>query len=97
LVENTPPNQAMRPPPATPARWHYDWKHCATYPCRRNRIMRDPDPIVDDVRAIRDAIAKEFDYDIEKLADAIKAREVQSERKVVRLPPRKVTTVRRAS
>jgi hypothetical protein len=59
--------------------------------------MRYSDPIVDDVRAIRDAIAKEFDYDIEKLADAIKAHEVQSGRKIVRLPPRKVTTVRKAS
>jgi hypothetical protein len=59
--------------------------------------MRGSDPIVDEVRAIRDALAKEFDYDIEKLADAIKAREVQSGRKVVRLPPRKVTVVRKAS
>jgi hypothetical protein len=59
--------------------------------------MRESDPIVDEVRAIRDAIAKEFDYDIEKLADAIKAREVQSGRKVVRLPPRKVTIARKAS
>ncbi len=59
--------------------------------------MRSSDPIVDDVRAIRDAIAKEFDYDIEKLADAIKARESQSGRKVVRLPPRNVTVVRKAS
>ncbi len=59
--------------------------------------MPDSDPIVDEVRAIRDAIAKEFDYDIEKLADAIKAHEAQSGRKVVRLPPRKVAIVRRAS
>jgi hypothetical protein len=59
--------------------------------------MRYSDPIVDEVRAIRDAIAKEFDYDIEKLAQAIKAREAQSGRKVVRLPPRKVTIARKAS
>lgn len=59
--------------------------------------MRSSDPIVDEVRAIRDAIAKEFDYDIERLADAIKARELRSGRKVVRLPPRKVTVVRKAS
>lgn len=30
--------------------------------------MRHSDPIVDEVRAIRDAIAKEYDYDIDKLA-----------------------------
>ena len=29
--------------------------------------MRYSDPIVDEVRAIRDAIAKELDYDIESL------------------------------
>lgn len=55
--------------------------------------MRHPDPILDEIRAIRDAMAKEADYDIEKLAQAIKAREVQSGREVVRLPPRKVTVV----
>jgi hypothetical protein len=60
--------------------------------------MQKSDPIVDEVRAARDAIAKEFDYDIEKLASAIKAREVQSGREVVRLAPKKVTiVVRKAS
>jgi hypothetical protein len=59
--------------------------------------MRYSDSIVDEVRAARDAIAKEFDYDIEKLAQAIKVHEVQSGRKVVRLPPKKVTVVRKAS
>jgi hypothetical protein len=60
--------------------------------------MQKSDPIVDEVRAVRDAIAKEFDYDIEKIAQAIKAREVQSGREVVRLAPRKVTVVvRKAS
>ena len=60
--------------------------------------MQKSDPIVDEVRAARDAIAKEFDYDIERLARAIKAREAQSGREVVRLPPKKVTViVRKAS
>ena len=59
--------------------------------------MRYSDPIVDEVRAVRDAIAKEFDYDIEKLSQAIKAHEAQSGRKIVRLPPKKVTVVRKAS
>ena len=55
--------------------------------------MEKSDPIVDEVRAARDAIAKELDYDIEKIAQAIKSREVQSGRHVVCLPPRKVTVV----
>jgi hypothetical protein len=60
--------------------------------------MQRSDPIVDEVRAARDAIAKEFDYDIDKLAQAIKAREVKSGREVVRLAPKKVTViVRKAS
>ncbi len=57
--------------------------------------MQKSDPIVDEVRAARDAIAKEFDYDIEKLALAIKIREAQSGREVVRLAPRKVTVIAR--
>ena len=59
--------------------------------------MKYSDSIVDEVRAARDAIAKQSDYDIEKLAQAIKAHEVKSGRKIVRLPPKKVTVVRKAS
>ena len=59
--------------------------------------MRYSDPIVDEVRAARDAIAKECDYDIEKLSQALKAREGLSGRKVVRCPPRKVTVAKKAA
>ena len=59
--------------------------------------MPNSDPIVDEVRAARDAIAKEFDYDLERLAQALKVREERSGRTVVRLPPRRVGTVREAS
>jgi hypothetical protein len=59
--------------------------------------MRYSDPIVDEVRAARDAIAKEFDHELEKLAAALKLREAKSGHKVVRLPPREVTVVRKAS
>lgn len=59
--------------------------------------MRYPDSVVEEVRAARDAIAKAADYDIEKIAHAAKAREVQSGRKVVRLPPKKAIVIRQAS
>jgi hypothetical protein len=59
--------------------------------------MPYPDSIVDEVRAARDAIAKKFEYDIEKLGEALRARETKSGHQIVRLPPRKVTVVRRAS
>ena len=45
--------------------------------------MRYCDPVVEEVRTIRDAIAKELDAGIERLAQAIKAREAQSSRKIV--------------
>ncbi|NJL27347.1 MAG: hypothetical protein HC897_05370 [Thermoanaerobaculia bacterium] len=53
--------------------------------------LPQPDPIVEEVRAARDAIAKKFDYDIAKIAEAIRVREAQSGRKVVNLSPRKAT------
>jgi hypothetical protein len=58
--------------------------------------MRDPNPIVDEVRAVRDAIAKEYDYDIAKIAEAVRAREVKSGRTFVRLPPRKPLSAKKA-
>ncbi|WP_437756971.1 hypothetical protein [Sorangium sp. So ce1389] len=59
--------------------------------------MRYSDSVIDEVRAARDAIAKEYEYDIDRLAEALNAREANSGRKVVRLPPREVTLVRKAS
>lgn len=59
--------------------------------------MKHPDPIIDEVRQARDAIAKKYDDDIEKLAEALRAEDARSGRKVVRLPPRKPVQVRRAS
>ncbi|WP_437953681.1 hypothetical protein WME98_25445 [Sorangium sp. So ce296] len=59
--------------------------------------MRYSDSIIDEVRAARDAIAEQYEYDIDKLAEALKAREAKSQRKIVRLPPREVTLVRKAS
>jgi hypothetical protein len=58
--------------------------------------MRDPNPIVDEVRAVRDAIAKEYDYDIAKIAEAVRAREATSGRAFVRLPPRKPSVAKKA-
>ena len=53
--------------------------------------MANPnDPFVEEVRAIRDAIAREFDYDIERLGKEMQAREAHSGRAVVRLAPRRV-------
>jgi hypothetical protein len=48
------------------------------------------DPIVDEVRAARDAIAREFDYDIEHIARTMQERQAKGDRPVVRLPPRRI-------
>ncbi len=53
-------------------------------------------PIVDEVRAARDAIAKAFDYDIERIGRAIRERQLASDRPVVRLEPRPVVRPKKA-
>ena len=50
------------------------------------------DPLVDEVRAIRDTLAKQFGYDIERLGREMQARDAQSGRETVRLSPRRVPT-----
>lgn len=47
------------------------------------------DPIVEEVRAVRDEIAKALDYDISAVFEVFRARERASGRPTVSLPPRK--------
>ena len=49
------------------------------------------DPIVDDVRAIRDAIAREHNYDLDSIFRMLQTREMTSGRSHVTLPPRRLT------
>lgn len=55
------------------------------------------DPIVEEVRGVRDAIAREYDYDVKKLADALREEQRKAGREVVRLQPRRIATARKAS
>jgi hypothetical protein len=48
------------------------------------------DPIVDEVRAARDEIAKEHGYDIDAIFAALRALEATSGREHVSLPARKL-------
>lgn len=48
------------------------------------------DPLVEEVRAIREAYAKQFDYDLEAICRDLKEQERRSDRKPVSLPPRRV-------
>ena len=49
------------------------------------------DPIVDEVRAIRDRLAARCGYDIDEIFRSIRRRQVESGRNYVRHPARRVT------
>ena len=57
----------------------------------------EPDPILDEIHATRDALSKASGDDIRRIAEAAKAREMESGRNTVRLPPRQAKAARKAS
>ena len=59
--------------------------------------MKSSDSIVDEVRAAREALAKESDDNLEKIVEAARARQSRSGREVVTHPPKKATSAERAS
>ena len=52
------------------------------------------DPIVEEVRAIRDVYAKQFDYDIDSIYRDLKNQEDKSGRKVILLQAKRIQPVR---
>jgi len=52
---------------------------------------RETDPIIAELRSIREAYAARFDYDVEAMFRDIRARQEASGRKYVRLPARRAT------
>ena len=52
---------------------------------------KQTDPIIAEVRAIRQAYAARFDYDVEAMFRDIRARQEASGREYVRLPARRTT------
>jgi hypothetical protein len=63
--------------------------HAGTASAGGERMIRDP--IVEQVRAARDAIAKEHDYDLASIFDALREMARKSGGERVRLPPRRTT------
>ena len=59
--------------------------------------MPHKDPIIEEIHAVREELAREADYDIEKLLEAARARQKASGLQVVRLPPREVEPAKKAS
>lgn len=55
------------------------------------------DPILDEIHAVREALSQASGNEIRRIAEAAKARQTQSGRKAVRLPPRRVKAARKAS
>ena len=55
---------------------------------------RHTDPIIAELRAIRQAYAARFDYDVEAMFKDIRARQEASGREYVRLPARRDGSVR---
>ena len=47
------------------------------------------DPIVEEVRKVREAYAAQFDFDLDRIFRALKALEEQSGEETVSLPPRR--------
>jgi len=52
------------------------------------------DPIIDEVRAIRDAIAREHNYDLDSIFRMLRTREATSDRLHVTLPPKLLRVTR---
>ena len=50
------------------------------------------DPIIDELRAVRDKHAARFNYDVEEIFRDIQAQQEASGREYVRLPPRRVVS-----
>ncbi|MBI4703766.1 MAG: hypothetical protein HY744_21870 [Deltaproteobacteria bacterium] len=57
----------------------------------------EPDPIIEEIHAIREALSKASGDDIRKIAEAAQARQAQGDRKAVRLVPRRAKAARKAS
>ena len=53
------------------------------------------DPIVEEVRAIREAYAKQFDYDLEAIFRDLKEKEAESDREFISIPPKRIEPTRR--
>ena len=58
--------------------------------------MPTKDPIVEEVRAVREAIAQASGHDLDRIIDAARARQAAQTRRVIRLPAKKVPATKEA-
>lgn len=59
--------------------------------------MRKQDPIIEELHAIREALAEASDNDLAKIVEAARARQQTSGHKIVDLPPKRVDKAQKAS
>ena len=52
---------------------------------------RHQDEIIAEVRAIREALAAEHDYDVDRLFEALRRRERESQREVLEPSPKRIS------
>lgn len=52
--------------------------------------MQPKDPIIEEIHAIREAIAAECGYDMNKIAELMRARQTSENREAVTLPPKRL-------
>ncbi len=49
------------------------------------------DPVVEDVRRIRDEYARSFDYDLGKICEDLRRQQAEAATEVVTLPPKRLS------
>jgi len=59
--------------------------------------MPRKDPIIEEIHAIREALAREANYDLERMLEAARSRQAASGLQSVKLPPRKAAPAKKAS
>ncbi len=57
--------------------------------------MSDENPILDEIHAVRETIAREHDYDVGRIVRWVQENEKRHNRVVVNLPPRSPVVVRK--
>ena len=58
--------------------------------------MSRKDPIIEEIHAVREEIARQADYDLARMFEAARARQAASGLTAVRLPPRTPKSARNA-